>query len=158
MAEIVPLRPSVIEAAHNISIKFAKVDNAHSKARSLRVEIGFELIDLKRRVDAGEAAKVGEPEEFWAWIKMRVNRSVQDMRKCIALAKAKDPEAAAAQERDDNRGYQQKSRAQKAERADSQRPAQVESFDRVERAQNLVRSMSEDERERFFVWLEEEFK
>jgi len=154
MAEIVALRPSVIEAAHNISIKFAKVDNAHSKARSLRVEIGFELIDLKRRVDAGEAAKVGEPEEFWAWIKMRVNRSVQDMRKCIALAKAKDPEAAAEQEREGTRERMKEYR----QRAHSARPAQVESFDRVERAQNLVRSMSEDERERFFAWLREDFK
>lgn len=153
MAEVVALRPSIAEAAHNVAIKFAKADTARDKARSLRVEIGLDLIDLQRRVADGEARKAGEPEEFWVWIKLRVNRSLQDMRKCIALAKADDPEAAAAQEREDTRERMQQHR----QRAHSARPAQVVNIDPVERAIDMVRSLTEDERKRFLARLEEEY-
>jgi hypothetical protein len=154
-AEVVPLRPSIFEAAANIAVAFAKVDTARNKAQSIRVEIGLELIELKRRVDAGEARKAGEPQEFWVWIKLRVNRSLQDMRKCIALAKAKDPEAAAAQEREDARGRMQKVRK---ERANSSRPAQVVKFDPLARIMDEIENLTDEDRTQLFVQLKEKYQ
>jgi hypothetical protein len=162
MAEVVPIRRYLTDIANGVASKFSKIDHANEKANSIRVSIGFDLIELQERVAAGEARERGEPEDFWVWIKLRVNRSLQDMRKCIALAKADDPEAAAEQEREDNREHQQKSRARKAaSRADSQRPAEVVKIDPVERAiDNLhktINGFTRDERDRFFARLREEF-
>lgn len=164
MANVVPMRPTIFEAAHNISVAFAQADKARNKAHSMRVEIGLDLIDLKRRVDAGEARKAGEPQEFWVWIKLRVGRSLQDMRKCIALAKAEDPEAAAAQERADTRERVRKHREKQEEeqpRAYSTRPAEVVKFDPVERALDQIRgvlaALSEDERRQVITQLKEDY-
>ena len=152
MSQVVPLQPSVFEAAHNIAVMFAQADKARDKARGIRIDIGLELIDLKRRVDAGEARRAGEPEEFWVWIKLRNNRSLRDMRKCIALAKAENPEAASAKEREDARVRMKRIRT---ERANSSPPAQVVQFDPVERAldqfRSLIEGLSDDERKRFLV-------
>jgi hypothetical protein len=159
MAQVVPIRRHLTDVANGVASKFCKIDHANEKANSIRVDIGFDLIELQERVAAGEARERGEPEDFWVWIKLRVDRSLRDMRKCIALAKAEDPEAAAAQEREDNRAYQRKSRAQRAAvRADSQTPAEVVKIDRVERAIDMVRTLTEDERKRFEIRYREEFK
>lgn len=173
MAEVVPLRVSIFEAAHNIAIKFAKADNTRAKAQSLRVEIGIDLIDLQRRFEAGEACKPGEPQEFWAWIKLRCHKSVKDMRKCIALARAKDPEAAAAKERDDTRARVKQHRANQQdayrtrptpEDTQSEEPAKVVSLDPAKRLIEVVRkalkAFTAAERESFFAQMleiEEEF-
>jgi|SoiMethySBSTD1v2_1073268.scaffolds.fasta_scaffold296421_3 hypothetical protein len=162
MAQVVPIRRHLTDVANGVASKFCKIDHANEKANSIRVDIGFDLIELQERVAAGEARERGEPEDFWVWIKLRVNRSLQDMRKCIALAKAEDPEAAAAQEREDNREYQQKSRARKsASRADSQRPAEVVSFDPVERAldqiNQILKALNEDERKQVVTKIKERY-
>jgi hypothetical protein len=163
MVEVVPIRPSIFEAAHNIAIMFAKADTARDKARSIRIDIGFELIDLKRRIDAGEARKAGEPQEFWAWIKLRNDRSLRDMRKCMALARAEDPEAAAEKEREDTRKAVSKHRATKAEaeRSYSKTPAQVVSFDPVERAldqiDQILKALNEDERTQVVTKIREKY-
>lgn len=162
MAEVVPIRRYLTDIANGVASKFCKVDHANEKANSIRVDIGFDLIELQERVAAGEARERGEPEDFWVWIKLRVNRSLRDMRKCIALAKADDPEAAAEQEREDTREAVRRHRAaKKAERSYSKTPAEVVSIDPVERAidgiRKTVKGFTEDERKRFFARLREEF-
>lgn len=164
MAKVLPLRPSVHEIAHNIATAFSKIDHVDIKTRSMRVEIGRDLIELKQRIEAGEGRRPGEPEEFWAWIKLRVNRTVRDMRKCIALAREDDPEAAAEQEREERRESMREHRARKAdaaERSHGGTPAEVVRFDPVERALDQIRgilaALNEDERRQVIIKLKEKY-
>src|SRR5262245_43641377 len=139
MAEVVPFRPTIIELAHNIASAFAQADKALDKAHSIRVQIGFDLIEAQKRFEAGELRDDDRFEgiTFWQFIKNFNDRSLRDMRKCIALARAEDPEKAAKAERNNTRDRMRKHRAREQEGARAP-PAEVVSIDKVQRALDLL--------------------
>jgi hypothetical protein len=67
------------------------VIKARQKVHAARIELGCLLLELKRRVDAGE---VGELATWWEWYDDFVPRSRRDAEKLMAIAAADDPEAA----------------------------------------------------------------
>jgi hypothetical protein len=77
------------------------------KSQNYRVTAGKHLIEAQQRVRAGEAGAIS----WEAWLTLNIKRSLADCRKCMALAKAPDPEVAAAAERMAARVRMQKRRA-----------------------------------------------
>jgi hypothetical protein len=93
-----------------INIAFGQADTHTNKAFALRVEAGRLLIELRTKVEA-------EGKDWWPWFRAgRFVRGRKDAEKVIALAQARDPEAAAEEARERNREQQQRSRANRAER------------------------------------------
>src|SRR5262245_17473743 len=146
MAEVVPFRPHIIEMAHNIASAFAQADKTFNKAQSIRVQIGLDLIEVQQRFEAGEVRDDHRFDgmTFWQFIKCFNNRSLRDMRKCITLARAEDPEKAAKAERADARARMQTHRAKQA--GERSPPAEVVSINKVQRVLNIIATMTDDER------------
>jgi hypothetical protein len=84
-----------------IEASFAKIDNYATKHEQYRVSAGKMLVELKVRIDAGEA---GKGVKWWVWYEENFkNRSRRDAQRVMALARSDDPEAAAEKERTKNR-------------------------------------------------------
>jgi hypothetical protein len=66
-----------------------------------RLSAGQRLLELRARIEAGEAGDVS----WWPWAEEHIQRSRRDMEKVMAIAMAPDPEAAAETERERNRHY-----------------------------------------------------
>jgi hypothetical protein len=94
--------------AHQIAELWGKADKFEEKARYARLEVGYRLLELRQRVERGEA---GGDVEWWIWIKGYIARTRRDMEKCMALARAEDPEAAVEAERTATREAVRKHRA-----------------------------------------------
>lgn len=111
-SNIAPLR-SIDEMIHLIHKKWEQGDGVMQKARSLRLETGRLLLELKQRIESGE---VGELATWWEWYGDHFARSRSDAEKLIAMASADDPQAAydAARERDrrDHQNYRDRQRQQ----------------------------------------------
>jgi hypothetical protein len=83
-------------------------------AANARLYAGLVLVELRRRVEAGEAGEV----TWWAWYKEHFTRSRKDAEKLLKLAGAEDPEAAAEAARAKNADEAKKSRDKKKDAAD----------------------------------------
>ena len=84
-----------------IEASFAKIETYGKKVDDFRISAGKQLVELKARIDAGEA---GKNVKWWAWYAENFkNRSRRDASKVMALARSDDPEAAAEEERAKNR-------------------------------------------------------
>jgi hypothetical protein len=75
-----------------------------------RQAAGQTLLELRRRVEAGEA---GEGVNWWQWFEANVERSRKDCEKLMKLAAADDPELTFAEERERVRIASAKSRARR---------------------------------------------
>ena len=87
---------SLDEAVRAIHVKFAAAITADNKAFHDRVAAGQMLIELRRRIEDGEA---GEGVEWWPWYERKFVRSRKDAEKVMRIASAENPEQALA---DDN--------------------------------------------------------
>ena len=97
MGKVVAFKPDVVEEVHNIAARWAEADRTLAKGGSIRVEVGMRLLALRKRIEAGEA---GKGTQWWPWVRDYIcTRTKRDMEKCMALARAEDPQAAAEMER-----------------------------------------------------------
>ena len=88
----VPL-DDVVRAIHK---KFAEAIDLNIKASKARLVAGVMLLDLRKRIDSGEAGDVS----WWAWYEQKFVRTRKDAEKPMKLAAAEDPELAFEEERD----------------------------------------------------------
>lgn len=111
---------------------------AESKYQKHRLAAGQKLLELRARVEAGEA---GEGVSWWEWFEAAdISRSRKDAEKLMRMARADDPDAAHEAEKSERR-----ERHAQMER----RRSIDEEYDIVSHAMNLVAKMSEEEREEF---------
>jgi hypothetical protein len=113
---------------------------AESKYQKHRLTAGQKLLELRARIEAGEA---GDGVSWWEWFASAdISRSRKDAEKLMRMARSDDPEAAHEAEKTETR-----------ERMKTSRGAHVRSsedeYDIVSHAMNLVAKMSEEEREEF---------
>lgn len=94
------------------------------QADQFRIIAGRKLIEARRRVEAGEAGEVS----WSAWVKQHVQRSLGDIRKIMALARAPDAAEALKKERARARAGMAKARA-KNERANVRAPPPADADD-----------------------------
>jgi hypothetical protein len=101
---------SLTAAVKEITIAFGRAADATNKAVSYRVEAGFKLRALRKRIEDGEA---GEGIVWWNWYNDHFDRSRRDAEKVMALASDRDdPEVAADRERAATRDRMARHRAQ----------------------------------------------
>jgi hypothetical protein len=93
---------TTLELIHDFHKKCEAMDGAAGKYREARIEAGQILLDLKRRVDAGELGEV----KWWAWYDHQFTRSREDAEKWMRIAGSDDPPAAAETATIKNREYQ----------------------------------------------------
>ena len=98
------------EAIRAIHVEFAKAAEAIGKSNYHRLNAGRQLLELRKRIEAGEAGEV----KWWEWYESKFVRSRRDAEKVMALARDPEPEAAAEEERDAARKGMKKSRAKRA--------------------------------------------
>src|SRR5262249_20312160 len=75
--------------------KYAAAISHDSKASKARIEAAKALLELRHRIESGEAGAI----TWWQWFKENSDRSRGDAEKLLAIAKAEDPEAAVEEER-----------------------------------------------------------
>jgi hypothetical protein len=84
------------EMVSEIHRQFDEAMRCEKKAYSARIYTGQLLLELRARIEAGEA---GDNINWWEWHEAKFVRSRRDAEKVMALAKADDPEAAHEQEK-----------------------------------------------------------
>jgi hypothetical protein len=89
-------QPTLDEAVRAITEKFDEVANLDKRATSARVAAGKMLIELRARIEGGEA---GEGVSWWEWCEANIQRSRKDCEKLMRMASSDDPEAAIEDER-----------------------------------------------------------
>jgi hypothetical protein len=93
--KVVPIRRSVQDLRDLILTKWLKGDAQVAKLqtviRSARLEIGLMLVELRERIEAGEAGD----RDWWAWCRNHLaDRSRKDIERLLAIASSDDPAAA----------------------------------------------------------------
>jgi hypothetical protein len=84
------------EAVKEIDIKFQAAIDADNKGKRARLAAGQMLLDLRKRIEDGEAGAV----DWWNWYdQQKFVRGRKDAEKVMRLAGAKNPEAAAETEK-----------------------------------------------------------
>src|SRR6516162_291418 len=71
----------------------AFIEGARQKAQQRRIKLGYILLELQHRIDAGEN---GDQCTFWEWFDDMVPHSRSDAEKVMAIAREADPDAAYA--------------------------------------------------------------
>jgi hypothetical protein len=102
---------SLDEAVRAIHLKFDEAIKADIKAHKARIATGQLLLDLRRRIESGEA---GADVEWWPWYESKFVRSRKDAERLMRIASAEDPEAALIGEREKTRIAVAKHREKKA--------------------------------------------
>jgi len=115
MTELKTVHRSIDELVFLIHKRFEKAQaistEAQKKYKSARLQAGELLLELRGRIEAGEAGRV----EWWEWYGEHFVRSRKDAEKCMALASQDDPEQAVAAEKAKNTAHQQAKREKEKE-------------------------------------------
>lgn len=90
----------MINAHFDVAAKYA------DKADQQRIAAGMHLKEARTRVEAGEVGDV----TWYGWCGENIRRSLRDIKKCLAIAKADDPQGALNQEREATRASRLKRR------------------------------------------------
>jgi hypothetical protein len=92
---------TLAQVVKRIEVSFDKVKQYSEKTDQFRISAGKQFIELKVRIEAGEA---GKGVKWWAWYAANFkNRTRRDAQRVMALARSDDPGAAAEEERAKNR-------------------------------------------------------
>ena len=104
-----PSPDSLDDLADRINAAFRTIEDH-------RVRVGLLLIEARARVEASG-------QQWTGWVVANIARSVRDVQRCMALARADDPVAAAAAERGKARAAMAARRAAEAQATNVSRPA-----------------------------------
>lgn len=139
-----------MSTGHNQTIEMLVADirahlldaqGAETKFRKHRLAAGQKLVELRGRVEKGEA---GDGVNWWEYYEARFSRSRKDAEKLMQMAKADDPEAAEEEARTKNNEQHRNRRA-----ADVRGRTESQDEDVVDHALHLVEEMDAEERQRF---------
>jgi hypothetical protein len=111
--------------------QFSAATEGTKKADRARLRAGKLLLELRDRIEAGEA---GEGVNWWKWYGDNIARSKRDARRVMKLAAAADPEAAHEHEKEERGRRRHQSL--------------------VVAALRLVAEMTDEQRQQFFAELE----
>jgi hypothetical protein len=93
MGKVIPLN-TIKDLAKEIDRLFSVVQDSERRAERARMQAGRLLLELRARIEAGEAGAV----TWWRWYCDHIAHSHRDAEKVMALARAQDPEAAYQEE------------------------------------------------------------
>jgi hypothetical protein len=98
MAKIIQLKRALTldEMVTEIHKKFGSAIDADIKAHHHRLDAGRMLLELRQRIEKGEA---GKDVVWWPWYESKFVRSRRDAERVMAMAGAEDPEAAWEEEK-----------------------------------------------------------
>jgi hypothetical protein len=82
--------------AADINARLEKAEACARKQKGHRLAAGLQLIAARKRVEAGEAGEIG----WHDWVRANIKRTLRDVQKVMAVARAPDPEKKLAEERD----------------------------------------------------------
>ena len=82
--------------AEDINARLEKAESCARKVEEHRLAAGLQLIEARKRVEAGEAGQIG----WHDWVRANIKRTLRDVQKVMAIARAPDPEKKLVEERD----------------------------------------------------------
>jgi hypothetical protein len=101
------------------------VEKFRQKLLPRRIQCGLKLLELRRRVEAGEAGNIG----WWAWYQTKFTRSRRDAERLLEFASQEDPQAAyeiaKAKHAADTRAYRERQRQVSDSRESEEPPLKV---------------------------------
>jgi hypothetical protein len=98
MAEVIR-QISIDDLVFRAHKQFETVVSTQSKFFNARIECGRTLLELRQRIEAGEAGNIA----WWAWYGEKFARSRRDAERVMDLASAENPVAAYEQEKAETR-------------------------------------------------------
>jgi hypothetical protein len=99
------------ELARQVRAHIHNAQNAIARLIKNREAAGQKLLELRHRVEAGEAGKIG----WWDWYEANIGRSRKDGEKLMRLAAAENPELAFEEERAKDRDRKRIARSRGAD-------------------------------------------
>ena len=120
-----------------------------------RITTGRLLLDLRERIDSGEA---GAGVKWWDWYRENIVRSRKDGEKCMRLAGADDPDTAAEKDRAVAREGMRRHRGANVSSKKTSQHQDGGADDLVERALQLVEEMTAEQRRRFIATVKETYQ
>src|SRR5262245_24101100 len=114
-AEVVALhKQSLKQVLTEVHRQFSNATEGNNKADRARIRAGVLLLQLRERIEAGEA---GEGVKWWTWYRDNCVRDRKDAEKVMKLAASENPDAAAAAARLANREAVAKHRTEKGKKS-----------------------------------------
>lgn len=168
-AKVISLKslPVLLNEYHK---QFTIAQESEGRAHSARIRAGQLLLEMRARVEAGEAGNVS----WWEWYRDNSVRSRKDAEKVMALARADDPEAAHEEAKAANRQEQARHRSKAAAdvSGDQDESFSSDTTDADEYMQRearptsatiklimgLIRNLDPDQREDLFAKLRKRYK
>ena len=98
-ATAVKLKP-IADVVRQIKTHIYDANNAEVRCVKHRLQAGQLLLQLRERIESGEA---GNGINWWEWCEQHVERSRKDCEKLMRIASADDPEAALVEDREKTR-------------------------------------------------------
>jgi hypothetical protein len=89
-------KESLEQVVKRVEASFAKIEQHDKKAVDFRISAGKLLVELKGRIESGEA---GKGVQWWSWYAEHFDRSRRDANRVMRLASSDDPEKAAEEDR-----------------------------------------------------------
>jgi hypothetical protein len=113
MSNVVALKTKnmIDKMVDQVHREFAAAVADTKRADRARIRAGKLLIELRQRIEAGEA---GQGIKWGKWCGENIARSKRDINRCIKLAQAKDPEAAHDEEKTEAVERMQKNRDERS--------------------------------------------
>jgi hypothetical protein len=139
MSNVVALKTKnmIDKMVDQIHREFAAATSDTKRAERARVRTGKLLIELRDRIEAGEA---GDGKPWWKWFTENIAIGRSNAKQCMRLAKAKDPNAAHDKEKEDAKERMQNIRAER-----SAHP--------IEYILELIAELNEEQRQQLFAEL-----
>ena len=109
-ATAVKLKP-IADVVRQIKTHIYDANNAEARCVKHRLQAGQLLLQLRERIESGEA---GNGINWWEWCEQHIERSRKDCETLLRIANAPDPEAAALGDRERVRLAVAKHRERKA--------------------------------------------
>lgn len=144
--EPIPIDGLVIEIRGHL----LDAQGAKTKFDKHRLAAGQKLVELRRRIEEGEA---GEGVNWWEWYATQFTRSRGDAEKLMKMARSDDPDAAEEQARAQNAENQRKHRAAYV----SGKADEDDEYDVVAHALRLVEKMDDEQLARFDATYREKY-
>jgi hypothetical protein len=98
IATVVTPFMTIAELVGRLHRKWAQGETMIGKLRSIRLEVGNMLLELRQRVEAGEVGDIAAVD-WWGWYEDNFRRSRRDAERLMEIASADDPQAALEQRR-----------------------------------------------------------
>jgi hypothetical protein len=152
MGQVIAIQKPIEKLVLEIRGHVHDAGRAENTCAKHQLQAGLRLLELRKRIEAGEAGEVS----WWDWFDTQFTGYIKSRKyaeKLMKWARADDPEAAREADYEQQRAAKRAKRARDADgvtgNSKDDEPEEREEYDIVQHALRLVERMNEDQRASF---------